>query len=57
MQKKGKKAPLTAVVIALIAVLVLTFAGTVLRMQSRDMGFADAFASFMADTFTANQKK
>ena len=56
MGKKGKKAPLTGVIIAAIAVVVLIAAGTALRMYSRDMAFLPAFKSFMSDTFFMNQQ-
>ena len=56
MGKKGKKAPLTGVIIAAIAVVVLIAAGTALRMHSRDMAFLPAFKSFMSDTFFMNQQ-
>lgn len=56
MRKKGKKAPLTAVIVAAVLVVALTAAGTVLRMKSRDMEFLPAFRSFMADTFMMNRQ-
>ena len=56
MQKKGKKAPLTGVVIAAVLVVVLVLAGTILRMNSREMDFLPAFKSFMADTFAMNRQ-
>ena len=55
MQKKGKKAPLISVIIAAALVLALTIAGTILRMNSRDMDLLPAFRSFMADTFLLNK--
>jgi len=56
MRKKGKKAPLTGVVIAGALVIVLILAGTFLRMNSREMEFLPAFRSFMADTFAMNRQ-
>ena len=55
MQKKGKKAPLTGVIIAAVLVIALMAAGTILRMNSRGMDFVPAFKSFMADTFMMNR--
>ena len=55
MQKKGKKAPLIGVIIAAALVLMLTIAGTILRMNSRGMELLPAFKSFMADTFLMNK--
>lgn len=51
MRRKGKKAPLVSVAIAGILVIILLLAGTLLRMQTGDMGFVSAFASFVKDTF------
>ena len=56
MQKKGKKSPLTGVVVAAVLVVVLAAAGTVLRMNSRDMQFLPAFKSFLADTFMMDRQ-
>lgn len=56
MQKKGKKAPLTGVIIAAVLVVILMLAGTILRMNSRGMEFLPAFKSFMSDTFLMNKQ-
>lgn len=53
MRRKGRKAALVSVAIAGILVLALLAAGTLLRMHSRDMGLAEAFVSFVRDTFNA----
>lgn len=50
MRKKGSKAALTSVIVAGILVVVLLIAGTILRMQTRDMKPWDAFRSFVSDT-------
>ena len=51
MRRKGKQAALISVAAAGILVILLLVAGTVLRMNTRDAGFAAAFASFITDTF------
>lgn len=51
MRKKGKKAAITSVIVAGVLVLILLAAGTVLRMQSREMTAWTAFKSFVSDTF------
>lgn len=51
MRRKGKQAALVSVAAAGILVIFLLVAGAVLRMNTRDLGFAAAFASFITDTF------
>jgi len=41
-----------SVAIAGILVVILLAAGIVLRMNTRNAGFAAAFASFLSDTFS-----
>ncbi len=50
---KRKNTALIAAAIAAVLALGLMFAGTLLRMNTRDMRFAEAFCSFAADTFQA----
>lgn len=54
MRKKGKKAALMSVVIAGVLAIALFTAGTLLRMNTHEMGFAEAFCSFASDTFSMN---
>lgn len=54
-RKSGRQA-LTGVIIAAAAVIVLLIAGTALRMKSMNMAFADAFSSFIRDTFCAGNR-
>lgn len=51
MRRKGKKTALMSVGIAGVLVVILLIAGTVLRMNTHDVGFAAAFVSFVSDTF------
>ena len=54
MQKSPKrKRPSSpvSILIAGILVVALILAGTLVRMRSREIGFADAFSSFVSDTF------
>lgn len=52
MPKKGKNTALITVAIAAVLALVLLIAGTVLRMHTQELSFAEAFSSFAADTFS-----
>lgn len=51
MSNKSEKAARRTVIIALVLVIALLITGTVLRMHSHDMNFADAMVSFLSDTF------
>ena len=51
MRKRSGKKTLIILCVLAAAVLSLIAAGTVLRMQTGDMGFAEAFTSFLSDTF------
>lgn len=51
MGRKGQRATLLSIAIAGVLVVALLIAGTVLRMNTRDVGFVEAFASFVSDTF------
>jgi len=53
MRRKSKKAAIVSIAVAAVLVVVLLIAGTVLRMHSRNLGFIQAFASFVKDTFLA----
>lgn len=55
-QGKGKKATLISVVVAAMLAIALMIAGTLLRMNSREMALWPAFKSFMHDTFLLNQQ-
>lgn len=50
--KRGGKRAFLSAAIALVLVILLTLAGTVLRMHSRGMRPTDAFKSFVSDTFS-----
>lgn len=54
--KKGGKRALLSAAIALVLVILLTLAGTALRMHSRDMSAAAAFKSFLSDTFSFSKR-
>ena len=49
-KRSGKK---TLIILCVLAAVVLSLiaAGTMLRMQSRDLSFAEALTSFLSDTF------
>ena len=49
-KRSGKK---TLIILCVLAAIVISLiaAGTILRMQSRDLGFAEALTSFLSDTF------
>ena len=51
-RERGGKRALLSAVLALVLVVLLSIAGTLLRMHSRDMSLADAFKSFVSDTFS-----
>lgn len=51
MRKKGKRTTIITVIVAGALVVALLAAGTVLRMRTRELRFADALRSFVADTF------
>lgn len=50
--KRGGKRAFLSAAIALVLVILLTLAGTALRMHSRGMRPTDAFKSFVSDTFS-----
>lgn len=50
--KRGGKRALLSAAIALVLVILLTLAGTALRMHSCGMSPAAAFKSFVSDTFS-----
>lgn len=52
MPKKRKNTALITAAIAAVLVLVLLIAGTVLRMHTQNLSFAEAFSAFTADTFS-----
>ena len=51
MRKKSTRATFISLIVAGTLVVALLLAGTVLRMRTRDLGFAEAFTSFVSDTF------
>ena len=51
-RKRGKTALITALIAGALA-LVLLIAGTLLRMNTHELGFGEAFCSFVSDTFHA----
>ena len=51
-RKRGKTAFITALIAGALA-LVLLIAGTLLRMNTHELGFGEAFCSFVSDTFHA----
>ena len=51
MRKRSQKQTLIIVCVLAALVLALLAAGTILRMRSGSMGFAEAFAAFVSDTF------
>ncbi len=51
MRRRGTKATVTTLIVAGALVIVLLLAGTLMRMRTDDMRFAEAFASFVSDTF------
>ncbi len=51
MRRSGKKATLISLAVAGALVIALLIAGTILRMHTHDLGFVEAFASFVSDTF------
>lgn len=51
MRKRSGRKTLTIVCVLAAIVLLLIAAGTILRMQSHDMGFLEALLSFLRDTF------
>lgn len=51
MRKRSGRKTLIIVCVLAAVVICLIAAGAILRMQTRDMGFLDALASFLSDTF------
>ena len=51
MRRKSTRATVTTLIIAGALVIALLIAGTILRMHTHDLGFVEAFASFVSDTF------
>lgn len=51
MRKRGTKATAVTLIVAGALVVALLIAGTVLRMHTHELGFAEAFRSFASDTF------
>lgn len=51
MENKRKNTALITAAIAAVLALILLIAGTMLRMRTHDLNFAQAFCSFVSDTF------
>ncbi len=51
MRRRGTKATVTTLIVAGAMVAALLAVGTVLRMRTNEMSFAEAFTSFVSDTF------
>ena len=52
MRRKSKRETVTTLIVAGALVIALLLAGTILRMHTHDMSFAEAFKSFVSDTFS-----
>ena len=51
MRRKSTRATVITLIVAGALVIALLIAGTILRMHTHDMSFAEAFTSFVSDTF------
>ena len=49
--KKKRSKTSVSIIVSAALIVVLLLAGTLVRMHSREIGFADAFAGFVSDTF------
>jgi len=55
--KRKRQASLVSVAVAAVLIVALLMAGTLLRMHTREISFADAFSGFVSDTFSINSLK
>ena len=56
MRKRSGKKTLIILCVLAAAVIALIAAGTVLRMKTANMGFAEALGAFLSDTFNPYHK-
>ncbi len=52
MKKRTARQTAIRILIAAAALIVLIIAGTILRMETDDIGFFDAMGAFLKNTFT-----